>query len=337
MKKTYDYPAMVSGYFQKYLAGIKNVSVNTIHSYRDTFVIFNGYLEQERHFKLEKTSVSDLSRDMILEFLSYLESERGYGVSSRNHRLAILKSFMRYVQIECPDQMALCQSILSIDGKKASQPVIQYLSVRQTDVLMEQPDISKPKGRRDLAMLLLLYDSAARVQELCDLKVCDVRLDTPAVARLFGKGRKNREVPLSEPCVQVLRRYIQENHLDTPFRSNDPLFVNPQGKKLTRSGVSYVLAKYIRQANETADVKMPEITPHCLRHSKAMHLVEAEKNLIYIRDFLGHESIETTQVYAKANPEARRKALETMDRKMKTPDMPDWNDDPDLKAFLKGL
>ena len=148
---------------------------------------------------------------------------------------------------------------------------------------MEQPDISKPKGRRDLAMLLLLYDSAARVQELCDLKVCDVRLDTPAVARLFGKGRKNREVPLSEPCVQVLQRYIQENHLDTPFRSNDPLFVNPQGKKLTRSGVSYVLAKYIRQANETADVKMPEITPHCLRHSKAMHLVEAEKNLIYIR------------------------------------------------------
>lgn len=125
--------------------------------------------------------------------------------------------------------------------------------------------------------------------------------------------------------------------MDAPGRSNDPLFVNPQGKKLSRSGVSYVLAKYICQANETTDASMPEITPHCLRHSKAMHLVEAGKNLIYIRDFLGHESIETTQVYAKANPEARRKALETMDKKMNTPDMPDWNDDPDLKAFLKGL
>lgn len=337
MKRKFDYSDMVSRYFKKHLAGTKNVSINTIHSYRDTFVIFNEFLEKQRGFRLEKTSVSDLSRDLVLEFLTYLETDRGYSASSRNQRLATLKSFAKFVQIECPDEMALCQSILSIDGKNSEKPVIRYLSNNQIDILMEQPDISKPKGRRDLAILLLLYDSAARVQELCDLKVCDVRVDTPAVVHLFGKGNKNREVPLTEPCAKVLRRYIQENHLDAPRRSNDPLFVNPQGKKLTRSGISYVLAKYICQANEATNIAMPVITPHCLRHSKAMHLVEAEKSLIYIRDFLGHESIETTQIYAKSNPEARRKALETMDRKMKTPDMPDWNDDPDIKAFLKGL
>ena len=337
MKRKFDYSDMVSRYFKKHLAGTKNVSINTIHSYRDTFVIFNDFLENQREFRLEKTSISDLSRDLVLEFLTYLETERGYSASSRNQRLATLKSFAKFVQIECPDEMALCQSILSIDGKNFEKPVIRYLSNNQIDILMEQPDISKPKGRRDLAILLLLYDSAARVQELCDLKVCDVRVDTPAVVHLFGKGNKNREIPLTEPCAKVLRRYIQENHLDAPRRSNDPLFVNPQGKKLTRSGISYVLAKYICQANEATNVAMPVITPHCLRHSKAMHLVEAEKSLIYIRDFLGHESIETTQIYAKSNPEARRKALETMDRKMKTPDMPDWNDDPDIKAFLKGL
>lgn len=337
MKRKFDYSDMVSRYFKKHLAGTKNVSINTIHSYRDTFVIFNDFLEKQRGFRLEKTSISDLSRDLVLEFLTYLETERGYSASSRNQRLATLKSFAKFVQIECPDEMALCQSILSIDGKNSEKPVIRYLSNKQIDILMEQPDISKPKGRRDLAILLLLYDSAARVQELCDLKVCDVRVDTPAVVHLFGKGNKNREVPLTEPCAKVLRRYIQENHLDAPMHSNDPLFVNPQGMKLTRSGISYVLAKYICQANEATNVAMPVITPHCLRHSKAMHLVEAEKSLIYIRDFLGHESIETTQIYAKSNPEARRKALETMDRKMKTPDMPDWNDDPDIKAFLKGL
>lgn len=337
MKRKFDYSDMVSRYFKKHLAGTKNVSINTIHSYRDTFVIFNDFLENQREFRLEKTSISDLSRDLVLEFLTYLETERGYSASSRNQRLATLKSFAKFVQIECPDEIALCQSILSIDGKNSEKPVIRYLSNNQIDILMEQPDISKPKGRRDLAILLLLYDSAARVQELCDLKVCDVRVDTPAVVHLFGKGNKNREIPLTEPCAKVLRRYIQENHLDAPRRSNDPLFVNPQGKKLTRSGISYVLAKYICQANEATNVAMPVITPHCLRHSKAMHLVEAEKSLIYIRDFLGHESIETTQIYAKSNPEARRKALETMDRKMKTPDMPDWNDDPDIKAFLKGL
>ena len=154
-----------------------------------------------------------------------------------------------------------------------------------------------------------------------------------------GKGPRLHDLrhSFTKPCAQVLRQYICENHLDIPERRNDQLFTNPQGKKLTRSGVSYVLAKYSHKANTAVDSFFPQITPHCLRHSKAMHLVEAGKNLIYIRDFLGHESIETTQVYAKANPEARRKALETMDTRMNTPAMPDWNDDPDLKAFLKTL
>lgn len=280
---------------------------------------------------------NNLSRELILEFLQYLETERKCSISSRNQRLAALKSFAKYVQIECPDEMILCQRILSIDSKKAAKPTVQYLSNQQTDILMEQPDISTPKGRRDLAMILLLYDSAARVQELCDLRICDIRIDSLPVVHLLGKGRKGRDVPLTKPCAQVLRQYICENHLDIPERRNDQLFTNPQGKKLTRSGVSYVLAKYSHKANTAVDSFFPQITPHCLRHSKAMHLVEAGKNLIYIRDFLGHESIETTQVYAKANPEARRKALETMDTRMNTPAMPDWNDDPDLKAFLKTL
>ena len=280
MKQIYDYSSMVSGYFRKHLAGTKNVSINTIHSYRDTFMLFNHYLETRRGFRLDKLRVGNLSRDIILEFLYYLEDEREYSTASRNQRLATLKSFARYVQVECPDEMALCQSILSIDGKRASKPVIQYLNNKQTDILMEQPDIASPRGRRDLAMLLLLYDSAARVQELCDLKVGDIRTDAPAVVRLFGKGRKNREVPITEPCAKVLRRYMQDNYLDMPECSDNPLFVNPQGKKLTRGGVSYVLSKYVCKANDETTANMPNITPHCLRHSKAMHLVEAGKNLI---------------------------------------------------------
>lgn len=181
---------------------------------------------------------------------------------------------------------------------------------------------------------LSAFDDFCNEQQL---RICDIRIDSLPVVHLLGKGRKSRDVPLTKPCAQVLRQYICENHLDIPERRNDQLFTNPQGKKLTRSGVSYVLAKYIHKANTAVDSFFPQITPHCLRHSKAMHLVEAGKNLIYIRDFLGHESIETTQVYAKANPEARRKALETMDTRMNTPAMPDWNDDPDLKSFLKTL
>lgn len=133
---------------------------------------------------------NDLSRELILEFLQYLETERKYSISSRNQRLAALKSFAKYVQIECPDEMILCQRILSIDSKKAAKPTVQYLSNQQTDILMEQPDISTPKGRRDLAMILLLYDSAARVQELCDLRICDIRIDSLPVVHLLGKGEK---------------------------------------------------------------------------------------------------------------------------------------------------
>ena len=135
MKKTYDYSSLVTSYFKKHLAGTKNVSVNTIHSYRDTFLIFNSYLESHQGFRLNKMNFSSITRDIVLDFLSYLETERGYSISSRNQRLATIKSFAKYVQIERPDEMALCQSILSIDGKTAAKPVIQYLSNAQIDAL----------------------------------------------------------------------------------------------------------------------------------------------------------------------------------------------------------
>lgn len=199
MRNRCSYAGLVSAYFSVYLAGTKNVSTNTIYSYRDTFVIFHGYLEKYCGFKLEKMLFNDLSRELILEFLQYLETERKCSISSRNQRLAALKSFAKYVQIECPDEMILCQRILSIDSKKAAKPTVQYLSNQQTDILMEQPDISTPKGRRDLAMILLLYDSAARVQELCDLRICDIRIDSLPVVHLLGKGRKSRDVPLPIP------------------------------------------------------------------------------------------------------------------------------------------
>lgn len=146
MRNRCSYAGLVSAYFSVYLAGTKNVSTNTIYSYRDTFVIFHGYLEKYCGFKLEKMLFNDLSRELILEFLQYLETERKYSISSRNQRLAALKSFAKYVQIECPDEMILCQRILSIDSKKAAKPTVQYLSNQQTD--MPQLSLTMPPTRR---------------------------------------------------------------------------------------------------------------------------------------------------------------------------------------------
>lgn len=327
----------LSKYFQSYLPGIRNVSENTIYSYRDAFTKLLIYYRDIQAIQPEKISFSVLTKDTIESFLEYLETEQGCSTSTRNQRLGAVKSFFRYAQVECPDLILQCQSILSIKSKKHPKPVIEYLTVEETKSLFDQPDTTTLKGRRDLALISLMYESAARVQEICDLKVSNIRLDSPATIRLYGKGRKVREVPLGKSCVELLRKYMTENHLYPTAVTETPLFFNSQMKKLSRSGVSYILAKYISQANENSSHMPGKITPHCLRHSKAMHMVEAGINLIYIRDYLGHESIETTQVYARANPEAKRKAIQQMGKNLPSPSMPDWNDNPDLMTFLRQL
>lgn len=333
MKKD-DFAYYLSKFFQSYLTGIRNVSENTIHSYRDTFTKLLVYFRDVCGIPPEKMCFSCLNRESTENFLAYLENEQKCSISTRNQRLAAIKSFCRFLQVERPDLLMQCQRILSIQNKKHTKPVISYLTVDKTKMLLEQPDTITQKGRRDLALLSLMYDSAARVQEICDLKVSDVRLKSLAVVRLYGKGRKVREVPLDTPCADILRRYMEENKLNQTIMSDMPLFFNNRMRKLSRSGVSYILKKYIDMVNSNSIIIPKKITPHCLRHSKAMHMVEAGINLIYIRDFLGHESIETTQVYAKANPEARRNALKKAAPNSLVPSLPDWNDNPDLMKFL---
>lgn len=335
--KSNDFSYYTSRFFQSYLPGTRNVSGNTILSYRDTFKILLTFMRDCKSKTPDKVSFKDLDHTTIEEFLTYLENDLQCSASTRNQRLAALKSFFRFVQIERPDLLSECQSILTIKNKKSPKPVMDYLSGQETELLFKQPDTTTPKGRRDLALLTLMYDSAARVQEICDLKINSVSLTVPAVIRLYGKGRKTRNVPLDAPCVEILRKYMKENRLQHSEMSNTPLFFNSRKEKLSRSGVGYILSKYVEKANENGGHISEKISPHCLRHSKAMHMVEAGINLIYIRDFLGHESIETTQVYAKANPEIRRKAIEKMESKTASLSMSDWNENPDIMSFLHSL
>lgn len=335
--KSNDFSYYTSRFFQSYLPGIRNVSGNTILSYRDTFKILLTFMRDYKSKDPDKVSFKDLDHTTIEEFLAHLENDLQCSASTRNQRLAALKSFFRFVQIERPDLLSECQSILTIKNKKSPKPVMDYLSGQETELLFKQPDTTTPKGRRDLALLTLMYDSAARVQEICDLKINSVSLTVPAVIRLYGKGRKTRDVPLDTPCVEILRKYMKENRLQHSEMSNTPLFFNSRREKLSRSGVGYILSKYVEKANENGGHISEKISPHCLRHSKAMHMVEAGINLIYIRDFLGHESIETTQVYAKANPEIRRKAIEKMESKTASISISDWNENPDIMSFLHSL
>lgn len=338
MKQSDNFSFYLSKFMQQYLPGRRNLSVNTIYSYRDTFVQLITFCNDNEHIQTEKIKISTLSRDVVENFLDSIENERRCSISTRNQRLAAIKSFFHFIQVEEPEHLLQCQSILAIKSKETEEPEIVFLTSEEVQLLLGCPDKSTRNGRRDIALLSLLYDSAARVQELCDITMDDLRLESPPVLNLHGKGRKERTVPLSPDCAEILKKYVAENNLDRKGNLDHPLFFNSRGDKLTRSGVSYILGKYMSKLYEDGEIKKKkEITPHCLRHSKAMHLVDAGVNLIYIRDFLGHESIETTQIYARANPESARRSIEKVQAEFKGPELQDWNKDPDVMQMLKRI
>ena len=198
--------------------------------------------------------------------------------------------------------------------------------------LLAIPDVSTKKGRRDQALLSLLYDSGARVQELADLKVGDIRLNTPAQVKLTGKGRKTRSVPLMDKTVLLITNYLKEQKLDAPIYTEHPLFYNSQRKKLTRQGIAYILKRYANMCG------IEEISPHVLRHTKAMHLTEANINPIFIRDFLGHTDLKVTGIYSKTSIKMKREALEKINKKdqiLPEAENKEWTDDIELMDWLK--
>jgi site-specific recombinase XerD len=239
--------------------------------------------------------------------------------------------------MELPEHLYLSQRILSIDTKTAERKVAVYLSAKTMETIFSMPDTTRTKGRRDLTLLCILYDTGARVQELVDLQTRDVRVVDPCVVTLTGKGGKARTIPIMTKTKQLLIKYMHEFKIDSHAQLNHPLFFNSKREKLTRAGVAYIVNKYSQQAGyECTEIKKT-VTPHVFRHSKAMHLLQAKTNMFYIKDFLGHSDIETTEIYAKIDPEMKREALEKADLGLVPSNLSDWNQDKDLMSWLHSL
>lgn len=336
MKPT-DFAYHLTRYLGEYLPGQRNVSTNTIKSYRDAFSLLLTYCRQERAMALERLTLQSLTAALIEEFLLWLERARGNGATTRNQRLAALHAFYRYLQQEEPAWLLTCQQILSIPFKRHARTPVRHLSPPALQQVLAQPNQAAPAGRRDLTLLCVLYDTGARVQELADLCVRDVRLESPAVIRLTGKGRKTRQVPVMARTVALLESYLRERCLLTADKADQPLFCNAQRRKLTRAGVTYILQKYAGRAR-AQQPELPEaVTPHQLRHSKAMHLLQAGINLIYIRDILGHVDLKSTEIYARADTEMKRRALEKIPDPPGPQDAPAWHKDDELLSWLRSL
>lgn len=339
MKKESDFAKHLSSFLTRYLPGTLNVSKNTISSYRDTYKLFLLYWQEEKKTRPEQLRLDMLTRESILCFLDWLENSRGCCISTRNQRLAALHSFIRYVQLESPENLFELQKVLAIPIKKGPRPDIKFLTLRETEILLAQPDTSTKAGRRNLVLLALMYDSGARVQEIIDLTYQDVRLDAPSVVILRGKGNKTRSVPLMKNTTSLLKEYILEQKSGYSILLNDtPLFLNQQKQKLTRKGVAYILKKHAESACLDSEFQRREkITCHVLRHSRAAHMLQAGIPLVYIRDFLGHASVKSTEIYARLNDEIKRKAMEEAYIDLNMQEFPSWQEDAKLMDWLTDL
>ena len=298
----------VTKYFAEYLPLHIGASKNTCRSYRDAFVQLLRFIENTRRIAPGKIDLETITSDDVERFLLNLEENKRVCISTRNQRLAAIHSFFRYIQKKELPCFAQCSDILAVPFKKNTPVVMSYLSIDEMQVIFSVPDTKGRKGLRDLTILTVLYETGARVQELIDLTPAHMSIDGDApYVELRGKGNKVRRIPIAAEVAAILRKYMDSFHIRP---GHDALFTNQQGGKLTRAGVQYIVSKNLK----LADQKVPrlckrKITNHSFRHSKAMHLLEAGVNLVYIRDFLGHSSVTTTEIYAKTNPDIKRKIL----------------------------
>jgi site-specific recombinase XerD len=333
-----DFSKFLTGFLSNYLPYERGAGKNTISSYWDTFVLFIRFMEQKKGINVNKLEIKDITKRSVVEFLNWLQDERKNSNATRNLRLAAIHSFFKYIQYSVPENLYGYQQILSIKVKKKEKAAVNYLTLDGIKLLMEQPDRNTLKGRRDLALLSLMYDTGARVQEIIDLTPGAIRLDKPMTLRITGKGNKTRIVPLLENQVKILESYLKEHNLNETFANTYPLFFNNRKEKLTRAGVTHILLKYVNMARQEAKHLIPDkISCHVIRHSKAMHLLQAGVNLVYIRDILGHVSVKTTEIYAKADSKQKRDAIEKAYIDVVNKEVPIWSENKDILDWLKSF
>lgn len=325
----------ITKYFSDYLPVVKGVSKNTIRSYRDTFIDFLQFCEKSKKINIRKIALTDINDKMVEEYLNYLEENKKNSISTRNQRLAAIHSFYLYLQkreLSCFDN---CTSILSIPYKKAPKKTLSYFSKDEIILLIKMPNTKEKKGFRHYTLLLFMYETAARAQEICDLTRKQVHIGDYNYIILKGKGNKERNVPITKELADVLSKYFRTFQIS---HSNEYVFKNKSSLKMTPKGIEYILKKYIKECKETnPDKFLEKYSNHSMRHTRAMHLLESGVNLIYIRDILGHASVMTTEIYARTNPQIKAKIIQEHTKSLNIKEKYTKKEKEDLLKFLKEM
>jgi len=314
----------------EHMIGEVNLARNTQTSYRDTLALLLPFAAKQAGTTIDRLTVENLSVETTKLFLAYLEDERRCSVATRNQRLAAIHALVRFISSRCPELVAWATQVLMIRFKKGPKGTVAYLDKPEIEAMLESPDRRRPQGFRDQALLLFLYNSGARADETARLTIADLDLGRSPSVRILGKGRKLRLCPLWASTARELNQLVEGR---TP---TDRVFLNRRGQALTRFGI-YALVKRcaIRAGGRVPSLRVKHISPHTIRHTTAVHLLRSGVDINTIRAWLGHVSLDTTNIYAEVDLEMKAKALALCE----VPDLarPSWRNQPSLMAFLKRL
>ena len=312
----------------------RNLSHHTVKSYRDTWKLFLRFVSRRKRCDVAALSLTDFDSCEVLAFLQYMETERKVSIGTRNCRLAAIHSFFGFVSQHEPLAILQCAEIARIPVKKMTRRAMCYLDAEEITAIIGQPDLSSSEGQRDHALLAFLYNTGARIQEALNVCPQAIRFESPAQVELLGKGRKARICPLWPETVTLLKALLKRQ----PRSENEPIFVNCYGRPLGATGVRFKLKEYVQAAaRQVPSLTKKRVTPHTWRHSLGVQLVAAGVDITVIRNWLGHVRLDTTNHYARANIETKRKALEQVDTSTKPGRPPRWKQNPKLMEWLDSL
>jgi site-specific recombinase XerD len=325
---------LLHAFFHEWMGKQRNLSRHTICSYRDTWKLFLRFASERKRRQIAQLSLADLHTGEVLAFLEHLETDRKVSIGTRNCRLAALHSFFAFVAHREPLAIAQCTEIAGIPVKKMPRPAMCYLDAEEITAILREPDRSSLEGQRDHALLAFLYNTGARIQEALDVSPRAIRFESPAQVELFGKGRKSRICPLWPETVDVLKALLKRQ----PRADDEPIFVNRYGQPLGAAGVRFKLKQYVQAAaRHLPALARKRVTPHTWRHSVGVQLVAAGVEVTVIRNWLGHARLDTTNHYARANLETKRKALDQVDPSTKPGSPPRWRRNPEILTWLESL
>lgn len=344
MKPDNGFYKYVRGFLTVFLPNHKCYSQHTVKAYRDTLNVFRKFLFEEKGIAFTDIHFDLMNHEVIYEFLVWLQRARGCEASTKNHRLAALKSFFHYCGMEDPALMAIYMDIQKVTSQRVVRKSVDYMSETALKVLLEQPDPNTRGGLRDRFFMILLYDTGARIQEILDLRLKDLHFqDQPPCIYLTGKGNKTRAIPLMDKTIAHLKEYMKSFHPSERRNQEEFLFytqIKGIKGKMSDDNVSSFLKKYAKAARQKCPEVPARIHAHLFRHTRAMHLYQAGIPLSYIKDFLGHVSINTTDIYASTDISMMRAALESIGRHVSEQalkEAPIWEDNEELILKLCGL